>query len=202
MVAHHQSAGIGRLERTWESEAGDSVMLSFVFHSHSDVLPFFVGNAVLKVLNKYQKELALKWPNDLVIEHEGKVRKLGGIVLQRHSKDSKIVIAGIGINLQFSKSRPTEEAIALNELIRELPDVNKLIFELIAELSKEEFDVIAYYKNHCLTIGKEVIVQMLNGNDLTGRAVDVGSDGQLIVETTNGNVELLTGDVKHLRTSE
>lgn len=202
LVAHHQSAGIGRLDRTWESQSGDSVLMSQVFRHPNLHLPYFVGNAVVKALRKYSPRIGLKWPNDLVVEKAGQVRKLGGMVLQRHQQDDSIVVAGIGINLQFSKSRPTEEAIALNELISDLPDINQLIFEIILELTKAQPKLFSEYKENCLTLGKEVVVQMLKAKDVKGLAVDISDNGALVIQTSDGIVEVLTGDVKHLRTSE
>lgn len=202
LITDHQTAGIGRLGRTWESQPGDSVLMSYVFHTDSRLLPLFVGNAVAEALNKYFSSIKLKWPNDVVVEIDGVTRKLGGIVLQRHVKDPNIVVAGIGINLKFSGSRPTQDAISLSELVEKLPDVNQLIFEIIQQLNSQVSNVIELYKRCCSTIGKDVVVYMLNASDVVGRAVDISSTGGLIIETTNGKVEVQTGDVQHLRTSE
>jgi BirA family biotin operon repressor/biotin-[acetyl-CoA-carboxylase] ligase len=166
------------------------------------LLPLFVGNAVAEALNKYFSSIKLKWPNDVVVELDGVTRKLGGIVLQRHEKDPNIVVAGIGINLKFSSSRPTQDAISLSELVEKLPDVNQLIFEIIQQLNSQVSNLIELYKRCCSTIGKDVVVHMLNASDVVGRAVDISSTGGLIIETTNGKVEVQTGDVQHLRTSE
>jgi BirA family biotin operon repressor/biotin-[acetyl-CoA-carboxylase] ligase len=202
LITNHQTAGIGRLGRNWESEPGDSVLMSYVFHTDSRLLPLFVGNTVAEALNKYLPFVKLKWPNDIVIELNGNTRKLGGIVLQRHEKDPNIVVAGIGINLKFSGSRPTQEAISLSELVEKLPDVNQLIFEIIQQLNNQVSNLIELYKRCCSTIGKDVVVQMLNAPDVVGRAVDISSTGGLVIETSDGKVEVQTGDVKHLRTSE
>jgi BirA family biotin operon repressor/biotin-[acetyl-CoA-carboxylase] ligase len=205
LITHHQSAGIGRLDRTWQSEPGDSILMSFVFRSDAAVLPLFVGQGVAKAISKHLPNIKLKWPNDLVVEVGGQMRKLGGIVMQRHPQDFEIVVAGIGINMKFTASRPTDEAIALNELISQLPDVNQLIFEIITQLTKDQTqddsEVVETYKKLCLTIGKNVIVQMLNSSDVVGRAINVNQAGALVIQTGNGEVEVLTGDVKHLLTN-
>lgn len=176
--------------------------MSFVFRNSTQELPYFVGNAVLKALQVHLPAIGLKWPNDLVIEIDGKLCKIGGIVLQRHLEDLEIVVAGIGINLQFSKDRPTEDAIALNEVVANLPDINQLIFEIIMQLSKEQTDVISEYKKNCLTLGKKVVVQLLNSADVVGVAADISENGALIIQDENGLVEVFTGDVKHLRANE
>jgi BirA family biotin operon repressor/biotin-[acetyl-CoA-carboxylase] ligase len=107
--------------------------------------------------------------------------------------------------MKFTASRPTDEAIALNELISQLPDVNQLIFEIITQLTKDQTqddsEVVETYKKLCLTIGKNVIVQMLNSSDVVGRAINVNQAGALVIQTGNGEVEVLTGDVKHLLTN-
>jgi BirA family biotin operon repressor/biotin-[acetyl-CoA-carboxylase] ligase len=202
LVTHHQTAGIGRLDRTWESAPGDGILMSYVFRSDLQVLSLFVATAVANAVAKYLPNVKLKWPNDLVVEVDGVTRKLGGIVLQRHPEDSQIVVAGIGINLRFSNSRPTAEAIALDELVAQLPDPNQLIFEIIKELGQPALDEISSYESFCLTLGKQVEVQMLNAPTLIGKAIRVSTNGELVVETETGEVEILTGDVKHLRASE
>ena len=178
-------------------------MMSFVFQSKDSLLPLFVGTALIRALEKFLPVVQLKWPNDLIIQdRDGKTWKLGGIVLQRHEKDPNIVVAGIGINLKFSGSRPTDEATSLQDLMENVPDVNQIIFEIIKQLNTPVSNVIEVYKKASATIGKEVIVQMLNAPDVIGRAVDVSDDGGLVIETLNGSVEVQTGDVKHLRSSE
>jgi BirA family biotin operon repressor/biotin-[acetyl-CoA-carboxylase] ligase len=203
LVTHFQSAGIGRLDRTWESAAGDSLMFSYVFKSRSQILPLFVGTAVAAALSKYLPIIKLKWPNDLVVEVAGALRKLGGIVMQRHIENPEIVVVGVGINLQFSKSRPTPEAIALDELIETLPDVNHLLVEILESFSREshieQSQVISAYEKRCLTLGREVEAQMLNAQSVFGKAVRINSDGGLVIETKDGEVEVTAGDIKHLR---
>lgn len=203
LVAHFQSDGIGRLDRKWESAAGDSLMFSYVFRSSSNLLPLFVGTAVAAALSKYLPTIKLKWPNDLVVETNSQMRKLGGIVMQRHIEDAELVVVGVGINLQFSASRPTAESIALDELIATLPDVNQFLVEILEGFSRHtsigDDLVINAYEKWCLTLGKNVEVQMLNEEKVHGKAIRINANGGLVLATSNGDVEITAGDIKHLR---
>lgn len=107
VAAHRQRRGRGRRGHTWVSPAGGlylSVLLRpQVSPTYWSVLPLVAGTFVLQELGCLSAQnLALKWPNDLVIVPEGAdPQKLAGILVERkqdtHGQDYAVV--GIGINL-------------------------------------------------------------------------------------------------------
>src|SRR5215472_1231374 len=88
VVADHQSAGRGRLDRRWEAPPGTALLASFVLPRHP-LLSLAAGVAAAEACGE---GVGLKWPNDLMIGG----RKAGGILVE--VTDDR-AIAGIGINL-------------------------------------------------------------------------------------------------------
>jgi BirA family biotin operon repressor/biotin-[acetyl-CoA-carboxylase] ligase len=54
------------------------------------------------------------------------------------------------------------------------------------------------YVAHCATVGQDVRVDLPGGTAISGRAVDVDSDGRLVVETADGVEKVGAGDVVHV----
>ena len=98
IVAAEQTAGRGRLDRSWVSESKTSISLSVLLrpkpHIERGLIPLFVGTQVAKALSELTGANAgVKWPNDVLIAE----RKISGVLaeLSEHG-----VIAGVGIDHQ------------------------------------------------------------------------------------------------------
>jgi len=97
VYAHQQSAGKGRMGRTWISQQGDSLTFSLIFRAYSDhPKPYLVGMAVALAAAGVL-HCQLRWPNDLVF---GPL-KVGGILteLLPDAQGRLVPVVGIGINL-------------------------------------------------------------------------------------------------------
>jgi BirA family biotin operon repressor/biotin-[acetyl-CoA-carboxylase] ligase len=108
VVADAQSAGRGRLGRRWWSLPGDlvlSVLLRPSLAAESlRLFPLAVGLAVVEAAQALGCEAALKWPNDVVVEHrrhDDRYRKLAGILVEGVSDGGRVqgAVAGVGMNL-------------------------------------------------------------------------------------------------------
>ena len=88
VVADHQTAGRGRLDRRWDAPSGSALLASFVLEPHP-LLSLAAGVAAAEACGP---DVRLKWPNDLMLRG----RKLGGILVE--VSGGKAVV-GIGINL-------------------------------------------------------------------------------------------------------
>jgi len=88
VVADHQTAGRGRLDRRWEAPPGSALLASFVLEPH----PLLSLAAGVGAAEACGPDVRLKWPNDLMLRG----RKLGGILVEV-SRGKAVV--GIGINL-------------------------------------------------------------------------------------------------------
>ena len=214
LVAEHQTAGRGRLGRTWVSPARSSLTVSFLLLPRADVpparwgwLPLATGLAAAAAARRVAgTEVALKWPND-VLAPDG--RKLGGILLERVERPgAAAAVIGVGLNVsQAEDELPVPQATSL--ALAGAPDVDRaeLLGALVAELDSRLAqwaageDLRAAYVERCATLGRRVRVTV-PGGEVLGEAVDVDQHGQLVVRTDTGEQHLAAGDVVHVRPTD
>ncbi|MEY4322514.1 MAG: hypothetical protein RL410_295 [Actinomycetota bacterium] len=212
LIAGHQTAGRGRLTRSWQDPAGQALLMSSVVHIHEgdhhfDVLPLVTGLAVQRALHTVLSGVRLKWPNDIVMTTDDGYRKLGGIVASVHPQSTSqehVVVVGIGLNLSFeNKQRPTELAVALADYVAIQPAREYLAVAIIEELHRalaEPLDsVMNAYRNVCSTLGIAVRVATTAGENVEGIAVSVLNDGAIKVKTDDGDRTFISGDIEYLR---
>ncbi len=95
-VAEHQTAGRGRLGRSWEDAPGDSLLCSVLLRPGGGQLPqlsLVVALATAEAVEELTgREARVKWPNDVLVDG----RKVAGILLEAVEQ---AVVAGIGVNV-------------------------------------------------------------------------------------------------------
>jgi BirA family transcriptional regulator, biotin operon repressor / biotin---[acetyl-CoA-carboxylase] ligase len=193
LVTAHQTAGRGRLDRTWDAPPGANLLVSVLFRSGFDLTnPHSLTQAVAVAAARTAEALSgkrpdLKWPNDLLLDGA----KLGGILAQSSLTAGQMyVVVGMGLNLGWA---PPEAA--------RLDGVTPTEFlpAWLAALSEAiDSDCFDEYRSRLATIGHEVRVE-LPSETIHGRATDIRRDGSLIVETSDGLRTISVGDVVHLR---
>ncbi|MEJ5919998.1 MULTISPECIES: biotin--[acetyl-CoA-carboxylase] ligase [unclassified Corynebacterium] len=217
IVASNQTAGRGRLSRVWESPAGASLAISVLFKPQQlaaeqlGLLPLVSGLAVVDMIVNEAgipaSDVGLKWPNDVLVRG----RKICGILVEAGSIDPPALVPGIGINVDLLDDElPVPHATSLT--LEGAKNVNRteLAAALLNALDRREYQwridtasLMADYRSWCRTIGTEVRVELPGGNFLTGKAVDVRDDGELIVTDKTGTSHVVAaGDVQHLRNAE
>lgn len=203
VVADHQTAGRGRLGRTWEAPPGASLLVSVLLRPaldpdrrHLVVLAAAVAMAEA-VGARSGVEATLKWPNDLLAGD----RKLAGILAEA-SGDA--VVVGIGVNVEWPGVPPELDGIATacnleggrpmtrDDLLEEfLPRYEHRLADLA--------DARRAYRERLGTLGRRVRVEQASG-PAVGVARDVDNAGRLLLERDDGVIETITaGDVVHLR---
>lgn len=195
LVAGHQTAGRGRLDRTWDSPPAANLLVSLKFQpaalSDGVVLARRVGLAAADAIAATTgASPRLKWPNDVLVAGA----KVAG-VLAEAGADGAIVV-GIGINVgwappgaaRLAGTTPEELLVALLGAFDSLPsDIDALH---------------ARYRDALATLGQRVRVELPAG-ELLGVAVDVAPDGTLVVRESSGDEQrIAVGDVVHLRPLE
>jgi BirA family biotin operon repressor/biotin-[acetyl-CoA-carboxylase] ligase len=209
LVAEHQTAGRGRLDREWVAPARSSVTASFLLVP-GDVpaerwpwLPLLTGVAAAAAVRRVSGvEVDLKWPNDVLADGN----KLGGILLERVDHGgAAAAIVGVGINCtQSAEELPVPEATSLAIVTGAAVDRSAVLAALVEELAarydewRQGADLRAAYLEQCVTPGQEVRVSV-PGGEVVGRAVDVDGAGRLVVRTEAGEERLGAGDVVHVR---
>jgi len=208
VVADHQTAGRGRLGRTWEAPPGSSLLMTVVLRPALDAGRLHLATmAVALAVADACADVAgfapeLEWPNDLVV-HD---RKLAGILAEAGFEGNapRWVVVGIGLNVNWPAELPAELsgiAVAANHLAGRDVDRELLLAQLLEGLANRcsSLDAVAEdYRRRCRTIGRDVRVE-LSGETLRGRAVDVDDAGHLVVDTGDNVRVVAAGDVVHLR---
>jgi len=200
-VADLQTAGRGRLDRTWEATAGSSLLVSVLVPTAGD--PATVVMAAAVALARAVSEVAgvaaaLKWPNDLVVGN----RKLAGLLAER---DGDALVVGVGCNVNWHRF-PAElaaTATSCNLEAGHAVDRDALLHAFLRELEvvlASGDAVIDEYRERLATRGRRVRVEPVRGEVLVGTAVDVADDGALLVRDDAGAVHTVAAaDVVHLR---
>lgn len=210
VVADHQSAGRGRLGRTWEAAPGSSLLLSVLLRPRRRVDELHLCTAAVALaMADAVREVAgftpdLKWPNDLVVEG----RKLAGVLAEADLGASGVVravVVGIGINVGEQSIPPglRTTAIACDVVARRPVDRRSLcdafLLHLGDRLDAPDPELLADYRAQLATIGARVRVDRSAG-PIEGVAVDVDDLGALLLETDSGDaLTISAGDVVHLR---
>ena len=198
VVARHQTEGRGRLSRAWRDESGGSILFSIALPV-SDVLTLAVGVGVIRALKALSPALSLKWPNDIVLEEVAGYKKLGGIITTKVNDD--IAIAGVGINLISPQGE--QRALGLADLIEGNLDVattiKSIIHEVITSSKQDATEILQQFRDYTSTLNRTVRIQAINGKSIFGKVVDIANDGALILETDNGPIRIISGDVEYVR---
>ena len=195
-VADHQTAGRGRLGRTWEAPAGASLLMSVLLKPDLAPERRHLATAAVALAGAAAIEDAgpnLKWPNDLLIGD----RKVAGVLAE---VDAGMIVVGIGINLNW-EGDPPANGIAVNQVVGHAVDRDAVLDALLAALDARYGDwdgVAKEYRRRCATLGRDVRVELAD-ETFTGTAADVTDDGHLLVDVGVCLRTVTAGDVVHLR---
>jgi BirA family biotin operon repressor/biotin-[acetyl-CoA-carboxylase] ligase len=204
VVAERQTAGRGRLGRTWFSEPGSALTASWIVRPAFAVdrwplIPLIAGVAAADAVRDLAGvDVRLKWPNDLLVDG----RKLGGILVE--ARPPEAVVVGLGVNV---RGRLPEELSGVATTIFDAggsADRAVLLAGIVdrfAVLLDDPDAVLPPYRERCATLGARVRVSRADGDDLDGVAIDVDARGALVVEPSDGGapVTVSAGDVTHVR---
>ena len=208
LIAEEQTAGRGRLDRSWQAPARSSLLLSVLLRPGSPptswtLLPFVAGVAVAEAVRAVAAVSAeLKWPNDVLVDG----RKLGGILVER--VDSAVVV-GIGLNVSL---RPAELPVANATsvaLAGGVADREVLAKEVLRALARRydswqaaggaSSSILPAYREICATIGWTVKVELPGGESVNGLVTAIDDTGRLVVMSDDGTMSVSAGDVVHVR---
>jgi BirA family biotin operon repressor/biotin-[acetyl-CoA-carboxylase] ligase len=201
VVADEQTAGQGRLGRSWHSEKGSGLYASIVLRL-SNTLPIVtlaLGLAAREAIeNTSGVAPDLRWPNDLLLGS----RKVGGILAQ---VQPGALIAGIGINVNQSAFPPALEPIATSlhivtgrehdrrRLLDELISSVRYFVSLTSDTIREQFTTASTWVR-----GKRVEIEDPIG--VSGVTAGLNADGFLLVRDHTGRLHtIVAGGVRAAR---
>ena len=186
VVADHQTAGRGRLGRTWEAPPGTAILCSLLLkppeHRSAPELSLVAGIAVADALERATGlAVQLKWPNDVMLRR----RKVAGCLAEL--RDGAVVL-GIGLNVNQTRDELPANAGSLRTLTGRPWDRETLLALLLEDLRGRYSDWLAG--------GLDAVYDGLGPRDfLRGRRVTVnGTSGVAAMIDRQGRLEI---DVDH-----
>ena len=201
-----QTAGRGRMDRTWSSPEGQGVWLSVLLRpdmpaENAPVITFCCALAMARAVREATAlDAKIKWPNDLVLNG----KKLCGILLEMvFSADGYAVVAGTGLNVRKGAYPPELAGRATSiEEWAEVPDRGRIVAAYLRHLEDALHAVEAHgfagiaedFRRECITLGSQVHVLGAEA-DFTGVAEDIDATGALLVRTADGLRRVLAADV-------
>lgn len=200
IVADEQVAGKGRQGRVWHSPAGAGLFCSVLIGPLDVSLTYCLAALAVRdaIADVVDMRPDLKWPNDLLIHG----RKVSGILVEQVRQAA---VVGIGVNTNMSEDQLATigpEATSLAAVSgKRIPhtDLLKFLLERIQEqyirISQSSESVFRDWRRALVTIGQTVEVET-SREKWIGRAVDVASDGALLVTNDKRLVRVYAANVR------
>ena len=209
VLADRQNNGKGRWGRVWYSDEGGlyfSIVLDVKAYNPK-VVNILTPVCIVEVLKAYtNKELGLKFPNDIMVKVNDSYKKLGGILTEL-TDDYMIIGVGINVNNQI-RDEIKEIAISLKDIVGKELDRMEIFsnilktFESYLEKLKnkeiDDYEILKRYKKYSITIGKVVKIQLSNNEIITGKVYDIDFDG-IVLGTEKGIERIASGICIHVR---
>jgi BirA family biotin operon repressor/biotin-[acetyl-CoA-carboxylase] ligase len=219
LAAEEQTAGRGRMGRTWVSPPRAALMFSMLLRpavpaARRGWLPLLAGLAVAEAVTAVTRIPAtLKWPNDLLAGEA----KLCGILAE---SAGEAVVVGVGLNVSTEPAElppPRPPALPATSLRaagapEQALDRGHLLAAILAAFQRwyqawqdaqgdpDRSGLRTAYTERSATIGRRVRAELPGAKALSGSAVGVDADGRLLVRVSSGaEVAVAAGDVVHLR---
>jgi BirA family biotin operon repressor/biotin-[acetyl-CoA-carboxylase] ligase len=220
LAAEAQTAGRGRLDRSWSSPPRAGLLFSVLLRPTVPIqqwgwLPLLTGVAVVEALAAAGVDGArLKWPNDVLVMPDE--RKICGILAQTQALTSPDHEPGVVIGVGLNVSTTAEELADLpgTSLVLcgvENPDRTALLIDVLSRLDRhvaqwedadgdaEACGLAAAYRELCSTLGREVTVSGVDGSETTGSARDIDASGHLLLQIEGTIRVIAAGDVHQAR---
>src|SRR5450432_1812269 len=211
IFAESQTKGRGRLGRKWISPARKGLWFSILLRP--DLRPQETTKLSVASATALRRAIAaetglkpeIKWPNVILIGG----KKIAGILTELSAELDRVkhVILGIGVDVNLNANEfPPElrkSATSLKIESGKAIDRADLAAAILRDLDYDYTracghffaDVVDEWEGHCVTIGKNVVVQ-IGGRKIRGRAESLDDDGALIIRTEHGRLErIIGGDV-------
>lgn len=210
VVAEEQTEGRGRLGRSWYSPRGGGIWASIILKpklrpDRAYQLTQVAAVAVVKAIGEVTSLPAgIKWPNDIII----KGKKVCGILTEMNAETDIInhIILSIGLNVNANKAEvPDELKDKITFLSSEcgLPVSRKNLLAVLLQKIEQGYQIFLQHgfrsavedcRRFSVLLGREVLVSQVD-RTLRGKAVQITDEGVLLVETSDGRIEVISGDV-------
>jgi BirA family biotin operon repressor/biotin-[acetyl-CoA-carboxylase] ligase len=210
IMADSQTAGRGRMTRTWFSPSGINLYFSLLLRPNVELalapsLPLVVGLAVTEALVACAPALLpkIKWPNDILVNG----KKICGILCELQTKQSHVdyIVVGVGINVNLTADQlPAELKECATSILIENGTPLKREQLLAAILNRLEpiydnwrafgFKPLVQNINALDALRGATIRMDLSGSPIEGIASGIQDDGSLLLQTAKGPVPIYSGE--------
>ncbi|MCX7765653.1 MAG: biotin--[acetyl-CoA-carboxylase] ligase [Candidatus Sumerlaeia bacterium] len=224
IISNHQTAGRGRRGKKWFSAKGKALLFTVIFtelkqNIHLPMLTFVGALSVAEgILQNYpQLKPVIRWPNDVLING----KKVAGILAETLSdyktsdKANSGAILGIGININQTQSDLPEEiadsAGSLFMFVRRRISRLKILISVLEQMEKlyvaleegQDKKIWTKLKKISSTLGKGVRIKTPDERIVTGTAIDIETDGALVVRLDSGQqMKFYSGDIEEVQWSD
>jgi BirA family transcriptional regulator, biotin operon repressor / biotin---[acetyl-CoA-carboxylase] ligase len=206
--AGRQTAGRGRLDRSWISHLPGNLCLSLVIKPAAVSVPRLplanlsqlLALATARVLADFNAPATLKWPNDILVDG----RKVAGILAETVTRGGDFLglVLGIGVNLNLDSAAlealptpATSLSVRLNRPVAVEDFRDALLKDFFAHYEaflRAGFGLIREeYLRHCQFLGQPIEVRSATGVR-RGVALDINQDGALMLRDAAGQTHAIT----------
>ncbi|HHE40843.1 MAG TPA: biotin--[acetyl-CoA-carboxylase] ligase [Candidatus Cloacimonetes bacterium] len=199
VCTREQTAGQGRMERSWYSPVGGLYFtLAFPDQHFPSSVTLFTGVVIHKVLSSTFPDLhfSIKWPNDILVSG----KKVGGI-LTSSNKSGTIVGMGIDCNVERIPERlkgiatslliETNKKVALKRLLKVILKTFEENLQFFNEFGFIHF--VEYFEKFHSLANKKVVIHS-GDTQLVGKVMGITDEGALNLENENGLHTILSAD--------
>lgn len=207
-VADEQTAGRGRLGRTWASQRKEGLWFSLLLYpeiqpDQASTLTLVAASSMSKAIEKTTGlDVGIKWPNDLILGR----KKVCGILTEMSAEINHLhyVIVGIGTNLGQMTFDDALKDKATSIQAEGKSITAKALLEAFLETFEQDYNrfcqqdisgVIEEQKKRSVTIGRRVCITR-GIEQLEAEAIDIDNEGKLVVRFDDGSVTaLFSGEI-------
>lgn len=209
LLTDNQTAGRGRLDRSWVSPAGSALAISVLLRELPSSpeamgwIPLIAGVAMAQAVSAQlpAHDVGVKWPNDVLVDG----RKICGILAE---STGGAVVVGAGVNTAMTDKQlpvPTATSFAV---LGESADSDLLVAAYVGRLGDLVASLVTWgdavrsgvhaaVSARCASLGREVEVSLPDGTVLRGTALRLEPDGRLCVRSEGIEHLIAAGDVVH-----
>ena len=209
IIAEEQTGGKGRLDRKFFSPKYKSILFSLILRpkclpKDAPKFTLMAAVAIILAMKKFNLSAGIKWPNDIIFDN----RKVVGILTEMSAAIEQVnyIVIGVGINANISAEDFPEDIKKIAASLAEMNGNNNISRTDFFCAVLEEFDklysemnfenIFELWRKYNITLNQNVkVISAESGDIFTGKAIDIDSDGALVISTDTGNKTVYAGDV-------
>lgn len=191
IIASHQTAGRGRLGRTWiDSDSNNALFSILVKEKINPVnisnITMLMATSILKVLNNIVPGFLIKWPNDIYYQD----KKIVGILAESKINNNNVeyLIVGVGINVNQEIFDETINATSLKIITNKKFIIDELIIKIATTFTKDltnyfrgSITYLEIVRNNFYLKNKNVTFTY-NNEEKSGKVVGIDNNGGILIK--------------------